>query len=579
MWLGIGAVTAGVSAAALAGAGAAGAETEDGSGPPAASSSEQSTAGAEAQAPDVTEEPVDEEPVGEEPVDEEPVGEEPVDEEPVGEEPVDEEPVGEEPVDEEPVGEEPVDEEPVDDTVADDAPMSDGDDLDDTTARGDEEEPAPPNVPADDTVVVEEPAPPLVETEDGPGTTTAVMSRQLDEPGPVAREFTLPPVSFPAPGTPLPSPFPFLDQLPPLAKAIGSVAFDVIGALVKIFTGPPQLPPGSTVSVRTSTLEIADGRRVTADWYFPEKDTPPERMIYLQHGFLAIGPMYSYTAAYLAEHTNSVVVAPTLTSNPFAAEGVWLGGDPMYRTVAQLFTGDREALNASAVASGYTERYGATAVLPEEFVLVGHSLGGGFVAGVAGHYARAVTVDGEANHLVGVISLDGVPPRDDIVGDSLEALDDSGTYVPFIELHAPTSFFNSTSNITEALAAGRDGKFHGVELNGGVHMDSMLGGNPIIQLAAYVVAGFPQPRNPPAAQQLMAGWINDMFDDRINAATGACAGAACTGTYGPAGSTVEIPTGKGRATATVLGTPPATLRSFVPASLWRPTRTVLLPVA
>ncbi|WP_197376724.1 alpha/beta hydrolase [Mycolicibacterium baixiangningiae] len=564
MWLGIGAVTAGVSAAALAGAGAASAETEDGSGPPAATSAEQSTAEAESEAPDVTEEPVDEEPVDEEPVDEEPVDEEPVDEEPVEEEPTDEVPV---------------DEEPADDSVADDAPISDGDDLDDTTAPGDEEEPAPPIVPADDTVVVEEPAPPLVETEDGPGTTTAVMSRQPDEPGPVAREFTAPPVSFPAPGTPLPSPFPFLDQLPPLARAIGSVAFDLIGAVVKVFTGPPQLPPGSTVSVRTSTLEIADGHRVTADWYFPAGDVPPERMIYLQHGFLAIGPMYSYTAAHLAERTNSVVVAPTLTSNPFAADGVWLGGDPMYRAVAELFTGDREAVTASAVAAGYTERYGPTAVLPDDFVLVGHSLGGGFVAGVAGQYARAVTANGRPNHLAGVISLDGVPPRDDIVGDSLEALDDSGTYVPFIELHAPTNYLNSISNITEALDAGRDGKFHGVELNGGVHMDSMLGSNPIIQLAAYVVAGFPQPQNPPAAQQLMAGWINDMFDDRINAATGACAGAACTGTYGPAGSTVEIPTGKGRATATVLGTPPATLRSIVPASLWRPTRTVLLPVA
>jgi hypothetical protein len=566
MWLGIGAITAGVSAAALAGAGAAGADTGDASGPPAATSSDPSTADAEAEAPDLTDEPVEEEPVDEEPVDEEPVDEEPVDEEPVDEEPVDEEPV---------------DEQPVHDTVADDAPVAVDDDSDDTATPGDEEEPAPPIVPADDTVVVEQPATPKTETEteDGFGTTAAMMIRQPDEPDPVAREFTVPPVSFPDPGTPLPSPFPLLDQLPPVAKAFGSLAFDLIGAFVKIFTGPPQLPPGSTVTVRTSTLEIADGRRVTADWYFPEGDTPPERMIYLQHGFLAIGPMYSYTAAYLAEHTNSVVVAPTLTSNPFAADGIWLGGDPMYRAVADLFAGDREALNASAAAGGYTERYGPDVVLPDAFVLVGHSLGGGFVAGVAGHYARAVTVNGEANHLAGVISLDGVPPRDDIVGDALDALDASGTYVPFFELHAPTNYLNSTSNITQALAAGRGGTFHGVELDGGVHMDSMLGGNPIIQLAAYVVAGFPQPQNPPAAQQLMAGWINDMFAERIDDTTGACAGTACTGTYGPAGSTVEIPTGKGRATATVLGTPAATLRSIVPASLWRPTRTVLLPVA
>lgn len=563
MWLGIGAVTAGVSAAALAGAGAASAGTEDGPSP-SAPTSEQSTTEPETAAPKDKEEPSDDEPAEEEPSDDEPVEDEPADEELAEEEPAEEEPVEEEPVDEEPIEQEPVD---------------------DTTAEPEEAEdaaPEPPAVPVDDIEVVKEPeeaAPPVETTDDGPVVNAAMMSRRIEEPDPAAREFTAPPISFPAPGTPLPSPFPFLDQLPPVAKAFGSLAFDLIGAFVKIFTGPPQLPPGSTVTVRTSTLEIADGRRVTADWYFPEGDTPPERMIYLQHGFLAIGPMYSYTAAYLAEHTNSVVVTPTLTSNPFAADGIWLGGDPMYRAVADLFTGDREALNASAAAGGYTVRYGPDAVLPDAFVLVGHSLGGGFVAGVAGHYARAVTANGEANHLAGVISLDGVPPRDDIVGDSLEALDASGAYVPFFELHAPTNYLNSTSNITQALAAGRDGRFHGVELDGGVHMDSMLGGNPIIQLAAYVVAGFPQPQNPPAAQQLMAGWINDMFAERIDATTGACAGAACTGTYGPAGTTVEIPTGKGRATATVLGTPAATLRSIVPASLWRPTRTVLLRAA
>ncbi|BBY14516.1 ICP22 family protein [Mycolicibacterium litorale] len=561
MWLGIGAVTAGVSAAALAGAGAASADTEDGAGPSPATTSEQSTAPTSDSA-ETAEQDTDPEPEVDE--DEQDEGEPEDSEEPVEQEPVDEDP------DE---SEDPVERDSVDDTVDD----AIDDTIDEPEEQQPQQEPEPLPLPADDS---EEPAPPTDTTlDDGPVINAATITREPGEPGPVAREFTAPPVSFPAPGTPLPSPFPFLDQLPPVAKAFGSLAFDVLGAAIKIFTGPPQLPPGSTVTVRTSTLEIADGRRVTADWYFPAGDEPPERMIYLQHGFLAIGPMYSYTAAYLAERTNSVVVAPTLTSNPFAAGGMWLGGDPMYQAVANLFTGDREALNASAVASGYTDRYGATATLPDDFVLVGHSLGGGFVAGVAGHYARAVRLGGEPNHLAGVISLDGVPPRNDIVGDSLEALDASGTYVPFLELHAPTNYLNSTSNITQALDAGRAGKFHGVVLNGGVHMDSMLGGNPIIQLAAYVVAGFPKPQNPPAAQLLMAGWINDMFADRIDADTGTCAGTDCTGTYGPPGSRVEIPTGKGRATATVLGTPVATLRNIVPASLWRPTRTVLLPVA
>ena len=67
----------------------------------------------------------------------------------------------------------------------------------------------------------------------------------------------------------------------------------------------PVLPPGSTVTVRSSTLEIGNGQVVPANWYYPATDEPPTRLIYLQHGFLATGPMYSYTAAYLSEGTNS----------------------------------------------------------------------------------------------------------------------------------------------------------------------------------------------------------------------------------------------------------------------------------
>lgn len=555
---------------------AAAAETEsDGSGPsPAASSSEPADPGPAADAPADDTTPQDAEPEPEpEPGPEDEDLDEGLEEE-LGEDAVENEPT-DEPVDET------VDEQLEDVTVP--TPGADGDtggvptdEAADVATDADEEEVATDvEVP----VTVPEPAP-ADDTAPEAGFTTTMMSRQGNEKGITTGGFVAPALSVPALPTPLPSPFGFVQQLPPVVKAFGSVVFDVLGAVTKFVTGPAQLPPGSTVTVRTSTLEIADGRRVSADWYFPDTDEPPTRIIYLQHGFLANGTMYSHTAAYLAERTNSVVVAPTLTSNPFRADDFWLGGDPMYRAVAELFTGDREALNASAAAAGYTTRYGATATLPSDFVLVGHSLGGGLVAGVSGHYARFVTASGESNHLAGVISLDGVPPRDDIVENSLELLDATGTYIPFPELHAPTNYLNSTSNITQALNAGRAGKFHGVELDGGVHMDSMLGGNPVIQLSAYVVAGFPKPQNPPAAQQLMAGRINDMFADRIDADTGACAGAECTGIYGPPGSRVEIPTGKGRATARILGTAVATSRpTVIPVSLWQSTRAVLLPVA
>ena len=107
-------------------------------------------------------------------------------------------------------------------------------------------------------------------------------------------------------------------------------------------------------------MEVSEGSRPLCDYQDSQRgvrdyDTPPERIIYLQHGFLARGVFYDYTAAYLAEHTNSIVVAPTLTSNIFATDGYWLGGDQMHRAVADLFFDDNDALLKSAQVAGYEE--------------------------------------------------------------------------------------------------------------------------------------------------------------------------------------------------------------------------------
>jgi pimeloyl-ACP methyl ester carboxylesterase len=341
-------------------------------------------------------------------------------------------------------------------------------------------------------------------------------------------------------------------QLPPLLQAIGSAIFQALGVATKIAAGPPLLPPGSTVTVKTSTLVIAPGHTVTADWYYPAGDDPPQRMILLQHGFLAAGPMYSYTAAFLAQYTDSVVVAPSLSSNPFAKDGFWLGGDPMYQAVAGLFLGDRDALTASAVAAGYADRYGAGVPLPEDFVLAGHSLGGGLASGVAGYYAEAIEESGADNHLAGVVLLDAVPP-DGVLPAAMAKLDALDSYVPVLELGAPWNFWNQTSDVNEALTTARPGAFNGVVLKGGVHMDSMQGGNWLIQNAAYLAAGFPKPQNQAAAQLIAAGWINDMFAGRIDAATGSCSGADCQGVYGEPGSTLVVHTDKGTASGVAIG--------------------------
>ena len=324
-----------------------------------------------------------------------------------------------------------------------------------------------------------------------------------------------------------------------------------------------RAPLRDSVQVSTSKLELAPGTDVPADWYVPTTGQP-ERLIYLQHGYLASSPMYSYTAAYLAERTNSIVVATTLTSNPYAVNGMWLGGDNMHKAVAQLLLDEnRTALNASLAAA--THKIGhSTLTVPIDFVLVGHSLGGGFAPGVAGHYAEGLVARREAgedgtNHLAGAVLLDGVPfaPITPNAMDRLNKLEQSSNgdpadYVPIYELGAPLNFLNAPSHVNEELTAARPGKFNGVVVNGGVHMDGMLGGNPIIQFSAYLVAGFPEPQNPPAVQLLMAGWVNDMFDHAIDPTTGRCLGGECAGQYGNPGDTIIIATDKGDASAVVI---------------------------
>ncbi|OAN40304.1 hypothetical protein [Mycolicibacterium iranicum] len=350
-----------------------------------------------------------------------------------------------------------------------------------------------------------------------------------------------------------------------LQEVFQSLMMEIIGAAVRFVSGPPVVPPGSKVTVRSSRLEIEDGRYVRADWYYPEGDETPERLIYLQHGYLGIGPMYSYTAAWLAERTNSIVVAPTLSSNRYVQDGFWLGDDQVYRATAALLLGDRDALTASAVAAGLARKYGAGAALPDRFTLVGHSLGAGVAAGAAGYYAEAVIADGATNQLAGIVTLDGAPPGS-VLSESLDKLEGLGAYIPVLELGAPRD--GETRRVDEALNGRRPGHFNGVVLDGGEHLDAMQGGSWLIQLVSYLYQGFPTEQNKAAAQTLIAGWINDIFAGRIDSSTGACEGDGCAGVYGEPGQAVSVATPEGPATGVVIVTPAAPARTeFWPPSV------------
>lgn len=326
-------------------------------------------------------------------------------------------------------------------------------------------------------------------------------------------------------GTPVTAP-----RTAPLVNIVGSLVFNVVGAALQVFSGPPVLPPGSNVTVRTSTLDMpGTNQTVRADWYFPEDPDSATGVIYLQHGFMATGPMYSYTAAYLAEETNSIVVVPTLSSNLFDTNGEWIGGEPMQQSVADLFADDRPELTASASAAA-----GHPVTLPSKFVLVGHSLGGMLVTGAAGRMVG----NGAVDDLAGVVLLDAVDTHNDMP-DALNQLT-GANYRPVLLISSEPYVWNRNGTVGQELQAARPGEFNGVMLVGGRHIDGLQGANPILQFAEYLIAGFSQPQNVDAVKTISAGWINDMYDGTE------------TGVYGAPQESIEIPTASGPATAVVL---------------------------
>ncbi|GAA2419676.1 hypothetical protein GCM10009856_31840 [Mycolicibacterium llatzerense] len=317
---------------------------------------------------------------------------------------------------------------------------------------------------------------------------------------------------------------------PSLINVIGSFVFNVIGGAMLAFAGPPVLPRGSTVTVKVSSLTMPDtGQKVQANWYFPEHADTTTRMIYFQHGFMAVAPMYSYTLAALAQSTNSIVVAPTLSSNAFDPNARWLGGSADQQAVANLFAGDRSALTESASAAA-----GHQMTLPTKFVLVGHSLGGALVTAAAGRMAD----NGAIENLQGVVLMDSVD-LNNVVPTTLQKLT-GANYLPIYDISSEPYVWNRDGLVGQELETARPGQFNGVMLIGGRHIDALQGANPVLQFAEYAIAGFSKSSNVEAEKILAGGWINDMF------------AGTHTGIYGSPQQTIEIATKAGPATAVAL---------------------------
>ena len=296
------------------------------------------------------------------------------------------------------------------------------------------------------------------------------------------------------------------------------------------------------VEVGRSDLEIPlgpQGYTVAADWYFPTQadgSVKANGVIWLQHGFLGDKSWYAGLATAVARQTNSVVVAPNISSfAPPRCPDCTLNSVPLQRAVATMFLGDREALNTSATKAGLQDR------LPEKFVLTGHSAGGGLATAVGGFYTDAVAP--ADNDLLGVVMFDGVSSNGSFA-PALASLDTLN--IPVFQIAAPPQPWNANGQTTNELVALRSGEFVGAVLADGSHVDSLIGAVPIIDSISQLVIKPSPPGNTAAVYTLATGWINDMYAGK----------GATDPQYGIYGEPDQLIT-MGQTAAVVLGPAPA----------------------
>ena len=398
----------------------------------------------------------------------------------------------------------------------------------------------------------------VVATEPPATVPPAVEEPAVVEPAVVTEDAPAVPVAAPATGDigSLAAPAAFARPTPgPLATVVFSLlsAFGLMPSLppapAPVVGIPTQPIPGTSsingvtgVKVGSSNVAIPVGTTTytgAADWYFPTQadgTVQAQGVMLLQHGFLGSKSWYSALAQDLAQRTNSVVVVPNIPSfGFFTCNGCTLSAVAMQQGVATLFVDpSRAALNASAAAAGYQ------GVLPEKFVLTGHSAGGGLATAAGGFYAA--TVAPSDNDLLGVVMYDGVSSNGTFAG-ALAAL--GALSIPVYQIAAPPQPWNANGQTTADLVALNPGQFVGVTLANGSHVDSLIGGVPIIDFVSQLVIKRSPPGNTQAVYTLANGWINDMYAGRGPA-------DPVYGIYGAPDQYIVL----GQAAGVVLGPPP-----------------------
>ena len=268
--------------------------------------------------------------------------------------------------------------------------------------------------------------------------------------------------------------------------------------------------PGAVTGVRqgTSYLEIPVGPHgydAPARWYFPTQadgSVNARGVIYLQHGFLGTGGWYGALATALAYGTDSIVVVPTVSSIPLPG-GAFLSGTQMQQGVASLFLGNESALNLSASQAGYH------GTLPQNFIMTGHSAGGGLATIAAGDYIADLGGNVANNHLQGVVMFDGVATSTTTFASAIANLKTMN--VPDYVVAAPPQSWNAGGVTTSQLASLYPGQFTGVELVNGSHVDSLLGNKPVVDFISQLLTKYSPGGDTTAVYTLSTGWINDIY--------------------------------------------------------------------
>jgi len=249
-----------------------------------------------------------------------------------------------------------------------------------------------------------------------------------------------------------------------MAGIAAVVAMAVEGSANAGGGGSGTAPPG---------MILAQNSVMTADWYFPTEtdgSVTANGVIWLQRDGASSTSSFTRLATELARQTNSIVVAPKFRS--FDKPSASVDGTDLAQAVAQLFVGDRVALNISATAAGYQ------GPLPEKFLIVGLGKGAGFATEVGGY-----TVDnGAATDLLGVVMIDGVVKNDQFTS-SFSKLDSVG--IPDYLIAAPQ---RGASNARRRTA----------ELLSLLHPDQFVG----IQMPL---------KGRDAVITVSVGWINDIY--------------------------------------------------------------------